>query len=73
MAERLLLGDESSILIRGAPTNEWTVDYVNDRLGIPPERTHLEIMAPKVYASLKKYRPLKSGVFKKGDSMTKTG
>ena len=63
MAERLLLGDVSSNLNQGAPSSEWTVNYLDARLGIVPEETHLETMAPEVYASLTKYRPLKRRVF----------
>ena len=63
MAEQLLLGDVFAILNRGAPSSEWTVNYLDACLGIVSEETHLETMAPEVYASLEKYCPLKRRVF----------
>ena len=63
MAERLLLGDVGSLLNRGASSSEWTVDYLDARLGIVPEETHLQFAHPEVYACLNKYRPMKSKIF----------
>ena len=63
MTERRLLGDVASLLNRGAPSSQWTVDYMDARLGILPEETQLETAAPEVYACLDKYKPLKRSVF----------
>ena len=63
MAERLLLGDVSSLLNRGASLSEWTVDYLDARLGIVPKETHLQTADPDWYTCLNKYRPMKRKVF----------
>ena len=63
MAERLLLGDVSNLLNRGASSSEWTVDNLDARLGIVPEETHLESEHPDVYACLNKYKPMKDKLF----------
>ena len=63
MTERLLLGDLASLLNRGAPSSEWSVEYLDGRLGIVPEETHLQLADPDVYACLNKYRPMKSKIF----------
>ena len=47
MAERLLLGNVASLLNRGASSSEWTVDYLDARLGIVPEETHLQFAHPE--------------------------